>query len=78
MTDLETAILDVLRKVRPSALTLTDVHAKLIERGWAVHAVLPRHITDALISLEDAGHVRNELSWHALAHAGADALEAKS
>ena len=66
MTDLETAILDVLRKVRPSALTLTDVHAILIERGWAVYAVLPRHITDALISLEDAGHVRNELSWHAL------------
>jgi len=66
MTDLETAILDVLRKVRPSALTLTDVHAKLIERGWAVHAILPRHITDALIKLEEDGHVRNELSWHVL------------
>jgi len=69
MTDLESAILDVLRKALPSAMTLTDVHAKLIERGWDVYAITPQRITDALIALEDVGLARNELAWHALIEA---------
>ena len=66
MTDLETAILDILRHARPSALTLTDLHTKLVERGWDVRVIIPRHITDACIVLDEAGLVRNELAWHAL------------
>ena len=74
MTDLEAAVLDILRKARPGALTLTDLHAKLVERKWDVRSIIPRHITDACIALDEAGHVRNELAWHALA----DAPESKS
>ena len=66
MTDLETAILDLLRKALPSALTLTDIHAELIRRGWDVYLITPQRITDALIALEDAELARNELAWHAL------------
>ena len=66
MTDLETAILDILRRVRPSALTLSDIHAHLVGRGWAVHTIPPHRITDALIALEDGKSIRNEISWSAL------------
>ena len=74
MTDLETAILDILRKARPGALTLTDLHAKLLERGWDVRHIIPRHITDACIELEKNEFIRNELSWHALAEPEAKPL----
>jgi len=66
VNDLESAILDVLRKALPSAMTLTDVHAELVRRGWDVYAITPQRITDALITLEDAELARNELAWHAL------------
>lgn len=69
MTELETAILDILRHARPSALMLTDIHAKLIERGWNVHLILPHKIMSVLIALTDAGLLGNDLSWHALADA---------
>ena len=67
MSDLETAVLDILRKARPSALTLSDVHAHLVGRGWAVHDIPPHRIMDALIGLEDGKKIRNETSWRALA-----------
>lgn len=66
MTDLESAVLDVLRRARPEAMTLSDIHAKLVGRGWDVHLILPHNIMSALIALTDAGLVGNELSWHAL------------
>mgnify|MGYP001590952706 FL=1 len=69
MTDLETAILDVLRHAQPDAMTLTDVHAELVRRGWAVHEIPPLYITRALIALTNAGWIRNEQSWRALADA---------
>ena len=71
MTDLELAILNILIKsqgtpIITSALTLTDLQAFLIQKGFATPDILPRAITDALITLEDKGLIRNELSWHAL------------
>ena len=66
MTDLETAVLDVLQKALPSAMTLTDIHAKLIGRGWDVYAIIPQRITNALIALEDIELVKSELAWIAL------------
>ena len=65
MTDLEFAVLHILVKSE-RALTLTDLHSLLITKGFAVRDILPRTITDALITLEDKGLIRNELSWHAL------------
>jgi hypothetical protein len=69
MTDLETAILDILRKLRPGALTVSDIQTQLIGHGWGwtIYAVPPHSITEALIVLEDAKLVRNELCWRALA-----------
>lgn len=69
MTDLESAILDVLRKALPSAMILTDIHAELVRRGWDVYLITPQRITDALVSLEDVGLARNELAWYALIEA---------
>ena len=71
MTDLELAILNILIKsqgtpIITSALTLTDLQAFLVQKGFATPDILPRAITDALITLEDKGLIRNELSWHAL------------
>ena len=69
MNDLETAILDILRRARPAALVLTEIHAHLITRGWAVPEVLPLNITLALIALGEEGLIFNELSWRAAADA---------
>jgi len=69
MTDLETAILDILRNLRPDAFVLDEIHAYLVNRGWDVHLILPRHITAALVALTSAGLVRNEQSWRAVADA---------
>jgi len=66
MTDLETAILDILRKSHTGALTLSDVHAQLVWRYWDVRLILPHHIMAALIALTDAELIGNELSWRAL------------
>ena len=66
MTDLETAILDILRHVQPDAMTLTVIHAHLAGRGWDVHLILPRHITTALVALTEADLIRNEQAWRVL------------
>ena len=69
MTDLELAVLNTLCVVKSErALTLADLHSLLVAKGFAVRDTLcvPRAITDALITLEDKGLIRNELSWHAL------------
>ena len=69
MTDLETAILEILRLCRKSqpasALMLDEIHAHLIGRGWDVRVILPHNIMGALIALADAGEVVNELAWRA-------------
>lgn len=70
MTDLETAILDVLRRARPSALVLTEIHAHLVTRGWNIMEVLPLHISLALVALGEEGLIFNEQSWRAAADAG--------
>lgn len=67
MTEFETAILDILRQARPRALTNSDIQTALIAVGFAVPAVSLHRITVALIALADAGQVRNELAWRALA-----------
>ena len=71
MTDLEAAILDILRLCRKSqparALMLEEIHAHLVGRGWDVRVILPHNIMSALIALADAGYVSNELAWRALA-----------
>jgi len=77
VTDLETAVLDILRRFRPGVLTVSDIQTQLIGLGWTVYAVPPHSITEALIVLEDAKQVRNELCWRALAPAGAEAQESK-
>ena len=71
MTDLETAILDILRRFRPGAMTISDIQTQLLGQGWTVYAVPPHSITEALITLEDAKQVRNALAWRALADASA-------
>ena len=67
MTDLETAILSVLRQFRPRAVTVSDIQTQLIGQGWTIYAVPPHSITEALIALEDAKKIVNELAWRALA-----------
>ena len=69
MTDLETAILDILRKFRPRAVTVSDIQTQLLGQGWTIYAVPPHLIIDALIMLADAKLVANELAWRALADA---------
>ena len=61
MTALEIAILTILVKSE-RAVTLTDLYS-LLNGG---RDVLPLTITEALITLEDKGLIRNELSWRAL------------
>ena len=67
MTDLQTAILDILRRFRPGAMTISDIQTQLLGLGWTVYAVPPHNISEALFVLEDAKQVRNELCWRALA-----------
>ena len=67
MTDLETAILDILRRFRPGAMTISDIQTQLIGQGWTIYAVPPHSITEALITLEDDKKIVNELAWRALA-----------
>ena len=71
MTDLESVILDILRKALPSAMTLTDVHAELVRRGWDVYLITPQRITDALMALADGNLVAHEIAWRALEEPGA-------
>jgi len=47
-------------------LTLPDIHAHLVGRGWAVHEIPPLHITHALTMLMQTGLIHNEQSWRAL------------
>ena len=65
MTDLEMAVLNILVKSE-CALTLTDLYS-LLNGG---RDVLPLTITEVLITLEDKGLIRNELSWRALPSRG--------
>ena len=67
MTDLETAILNILRQFRPRAVTVSDIQTQLIGQGWTIYAVPPHLIIDALIVLADVKLVANELAWRALA-----------
>ena len=67
MTDLETAILSILRQFRPRAVTVSDIQTQLIGQGWTIFAVPPHSITEALITLEDERKIVNELAWRALA-----------
>src|SRR3989304_6214764 len=73
MTDLETAILDILRRFRPGAMTISDIQTQLLGQGWTVYAIPPHSITEALITLEDAKKIVNELAWNALADPEAQA-----
>lgn len=66
MTHLETAVLDILRKFRPGAMTISDIQTQLIGAGWTLYAAPPHGIMEALIVLEDDKLVRNELCWRAL------------
>ena len=67
MTDLETAILSILRQFRPRAVTVSDIQTQLLGLGWTIYAVPPHNITESLIALEDAKKIVNELAWRALA-----------
>ena len=69
MTDLETAVLSILRESADTgacAITHTDIHVQLVRRGWDVHDIMPQRIMDALIALEKLNLVRNELCWRAV------------
>src|SRR3990172_3069828 len=67
VTDLEIAILDILRRFRPGAMTISDIQTQLLGQGWTVYAIPPHSISEALFVLEDDKQVRNELCWRALA-----------
>ncbi len=69
MTNLETAILSILREAADTgacAITHTDIHVQLVRRRWDVHDIMPQRIQDALIVLERLNLVRSEICWHAI------------
>ena len=69
MTDLESAVLSILRESADKgecAMVRSDILAHLARRGWKIQDIMPPQIMAALIALESDGLARNELCWHAV------------